>query len=227
MPTTEFLFQSGTQDHILEITFNFVAKYLIPRLSRFSENPIELDQGVLVNAAAKVLKSIFWATVVLGPIFYFGAKALPMVTESIEFTRKMHAQNTKKSQDKLDALAEVDHAIGSAELAPSDDPNLALTESEQIANKKSADGDRVATQTAGLSSAPQVNQPSLVAAAKPATIEITNDNMNSFWDPAAEDRIQNMAISAELKRQILENYRRTGVLPEAVASTRKPASINR
>lgn len=172
-----------------------------------------------MNVIGKTLKTAFWTLLLLSPAYFIGTKAIPMITDAIETTHKVRAENDQRRKEELDAIA--------TDLSAASDPNLAAdgTVAEDMEGSASAQAS-VASTSADLGEKTDQAQkrPSAKTQSKTTIIEITNANMNDFWDPAAEERVKNMAISEELKRQILENYHRTGVLPEAVAANRQPAA---
>jgi hypothetical protein len=161
----------------------------------------------------KVLKYSVWSAMVFGPLFYFGAKAVPMVTESIEFTKKVSAKNADKREKRLLALEQVaaatDDGVNQAALAMT-------AEATDSANARLADAEAASQDGLGTASASEGGN---VAKAEPKTITI-----ESAYDPSDEARIEAMFIPEATKRAILENYRRTGVLPDALLANRQPSS---
>ena len=155
-----------------------------------------------MKAAGKILKTTFWAVVVFAPMFYLGSKALPMITNSIQETKKISAQTAAKKHARMQELE-----------------NLAAVDTNENSNENTT-GEAPATSGHAIATSKSKNE-----------IIITNEN--SGWDPAAEERIAQMMIPEKTKQLILDNYHRTGVLPEALsgaslessAGNRQPASV--
>ena len=160
----------------------------------------------------KILKVSVSAALFLGPLFYFGGKAVPMVAESIEFTKKMSAKNQKNREDRLIALDQLtvnEHAAkATAEITK------APTRLNEISEDES-------TAAVSASDAPEKVAPEGVA---PAVVEPKTIVIESVYDPSDEAKIKAMFIPETTKRAILENYRRTGILPEGLVADRKPAT---
>lgn len=165
----------------------------------------------------KILKSTIWILLLIGPLFYFGYRAMPLLKDAVGYTRKVSAANAARKDERLRALEELTAGDGvggagaSGDLAVNlEDPNLGLASAPGSASG-SASGSGL-----GDASQPMKTSPSR------QEIIITNE---TYWDPSAEERIARMQIPDKTKRLLIENYHRTGIMPATVTSQREPASV--